>query len=71
MSITFSIKLPFQEELVEVAIRNDSGNMKFTNPLAELLPSHLKVISSHDSRDIVTIGDIKAEIDKININKLN
>lgn len=70
MSTTFGIKVPSQEEPIEIAFRGNSGYMKFTNPLAELLPSHLKVIPlDNDSRDIVTIGDIKAEINKLNINK--
>lgn len=62
MSTTFGIKIPSSGEEVEIAFRS-SGGIRFTNPLAELLPDDLPVIPLDNSaQGIHTIGDIKKKI---------
>jgi hypothetical protein len=46
--------------------RRSSGWIRFTNPLAELLPNDTKVYPiDNDCDDIKTIGDIKDEIHRL------
>lgn len=61
MSTTFGIKIPLIDEPVEVAFR--SNGIRFTNPLAEILPDNTAVYALDNTQQgIYTIGDIKAEI---------
>ena len=49
------------EDVVEVAFR--SNGMRFTNPLAQMLPDETPVIALDNSpQGVHTIGDIKEEI---------
>ena len=58
MSTTFAVIV--DEEEVEVAFR--SNGIRFTNPLAKLLPDETPVIPLDNSaHGIFTIGDIKKE----------
>lgn len=64
MSTTFGVKVPsmYEEgefEKIEVA-RRVSGDIIWTNPLAQLLPDKTKVIPlDNTAQGIHTIGDIK------------
>ena len=64
MSTTFGVAIKNNnkiEDVVEVAFR--SNGMRFTNPLAQLLPDETPVIALDNSQQGVhTIGDIKEEI---------
>ena len=64
MSTTFGVTVKNNneiEDVVEVAFR--SNGMRFTNPLAQLLPDETPVIALDNSQQGVhTIGDIKEEI---------
>ena len=64
MSTTFGVSIKNNnkiEDVVEVAFR--SNGMRFTNPLAQLLPDETPVIALDNSQQGVhTIGDIKEEI---------
>ena len=64
MSTTFGVAIKNNnkiEDMVEVAFR--SNGMRFTNPLAQLLPDETPVIALDNSQQGVhTIGDIKKEI---------
>ena len=64
MSTTFGVAIKNNnkiEDVVEVAFR--SNGMRFTNPLAQLLPDETPVIALDNSQQGVhTIGDIKKEI---------
>ena len=64
MSKTFGVAIKNNnkiEDVVEVAFR--SKGMRFTNPLAQLLPDETPVIALDNSQQGVhTIGDIKEEI---------
>ena len=64
MSTTFGVAIKNNnkiEDVVEVAFR--SNGMRFTNPLAQLLPDETPVIALENSQQGVhTIGDIKEEI---------
>lgn len=68
MSTTFGVKAPslYEEgefEEVEVAFRSNS--IRWTNPLAALLPNELEVIPLDNSaQGIYTIGDIRKAIKK-------
>ena len=64
MSTTFGVTVKNNneiEDVVEVAFR--SNGMRFTNPLAQLLPDETPVIALDNSQQGVhTIGDIKEQI---------
>ena len=64
MSTTFGVAIKNNnkiEDVVEVAFR--SNGMRFTNPLAQMLPDETPVIALDNSQQGVhTIGDIKKEI---------
>ena len=64
MSTTFGVAIKNNneiEDVVEVAFR--SNGMRFTNPLAQMLPDETPVIALDNSQQGVhTIGDIKEEI---------
>ena len=67
MSTTFGVivveKHRQEEELVEVAYRGNGTGIRFTNPIAHLLPDDTSVIPLDNSaQGIYTIGDIKREI---------
>jgi hypothetical protein len=62
MSTTFGIIIPETGEEIEVAFR--SRHIRWTNPLAHLLPDETKVEPlDNTAQGIYTIGDIKKEID--------
>ena len=62
MSTTFGVKIS-EEKIVEVAFRSTS--ITWLNPLAPLLPNHIKVIPLDNSyQGIYTIGDIKKSINE-------
>jgi hypothetical protein len=64
MSTTFAVKAPTKNDpdnVEEVAFR--SNGMRWTNPIASLLPDDTEVIAIDNSQQGVnTIGDIKAAI---------
>jgi len=64
MSTTFGVAIKNNneiEDVVEVAFR--SNGMRFTNPLAQMLPDKTPVIALDNSQQGVhTIGDIKEQI---------
>ena len=64
MSTTFGVAIKNNnkiEDVVEVAFR--CNGMRFTNPLAQMLPDETPVIALDNSQQGVhTIGDIKEEI---------
>ena len=64
MSTTFGVAIKNNneiEDVVEVAFR--SNGMRFTNPLAQMLPDETPVIALDNSpQGVHTIGDIKEEI---------
>ena len=63
MSTLFGVLIPGKEneEPIEVAFR--ANGIRFTNPLAELLPDETPVIPLDNSaQGIYTIGDIKKQI---------
>ncbi len=61
MSTTFGVKVPSEEDLIEVAFQ--SSGIRWKNKLAALLPDATPVIAmDNDSDDIKTIGDIKQAI---------
>ena len=64
MSTTFGVAIKNNnkiEDVVEVAFR--SNGMRFTNPLAQMLPDETPVIALDNSQQGVhTIGDIKEQI---------
>jgi len=61
MSTKFAIIIPATEEIVEVAFR--SNGIRFTNPLAHLLPNETKVVPlDNTAQGIYTIEDIKNKL---------
>ena len=63
MSTLFGVAIPGKgkKEVIEIAFR--SNGIRFTNPLAELLPDETPVIPlDNTAQGIFTIGDIKKEI---------
>jgi len=61
MSTKFGIIIPATGEIVEVAFR--SNGIRFTNPLAHLLPNETKVEPlNNTAQGIYTIEDIKKSI---------
>jgi len=61
MSTRFGIRIPTTGEEIEVAFR--SNEIRFTNPLAHLLPNKTKVEPlNNTAQGIYTIGDIKKQI---------
>lgn len=57
MSTTFGVQIP-NDEIIEVAFR--CNGIRFTNPLAQLLPDNTPLIPlDNSSQGIETIGDIK------------
>jgi len=61
MSTTFGIRIPETNEIVEVAFR--THYIRWTNPLAHLLPNEIEVIPIDNSaQGIHNIGDIKQSI---------
>lgn len=68
MSTTFGVKIPSTGEVEPIAKRANSREniIWFTNPLAELLPDDLKVISmDNTNQGINTVKDIKDLISTI------
>lgn len=67
MSTTFGVKVPSiydEEEFEEVEIAFRSRYVRWTNPLAQLLPDDLEVIPLDNSaQGIYTIGDIRKAVD--------
>ena len=67
MSTTFGVKVPSiydEEEFEEVEIAFRSSYVRWTNPLARLLPDDLEVIPLDNSaQGIYTIGDIRKAVD--------
>lgn len=73
MSTTFGVRVKSihtfsdAEELewAEIAFRNNSGDMMWKEPLAQLLPDDLLVVASDNApQGIYTIMDIKNEINR-------
>ena len=75
MSTTFGVKIKSKylnqsiyentyNSILEVAHRGNGNGIRFTNPIASLLPNYIKVIPLDNSaQGIFTIGDIKKEIE--------
>lgn len=75
MSTTFGVQVEFDDAgvvetddgryFVEVAFRSSNG-IRFTNPLAALLPDEIEVVALDNTpQGIYTIGDIKREINGV------
>jgi hypothetical protein len=65
MSTTFGVKIPSTGDIIPIA-RRVSGEVFFTEDLANLLPDDLEVIAiDNGSQGINTIRDIKNKINKL------
>lgn len=63
MSTTFAIDVDGEE--IDIAFRSNGLGIRFTNPIAKLLPDETKVIPTNNTaQGIFTIGDIKREVKK-------
>ena len=62
MSTTFGVIIKGEDEPIKIA-RRSSGYMRFTNPLATILPRKTKVIAMDNYDDTInTVRDIINEI---------
>lgn len=63
MSTLFGVAIPGKENQEPIEVAFMSNGIRFTNPLAELLPDETPVIPLDNSaQGIYTIGDIKKQI---------